>query len=241
MSRILVCKDNEDLVLKKRNALQYKEIDFSSLACGSTFTIEDADDKLIGVSTEPDDEEPTYTLVTNEFGLYALSSGIKAKVKVSFCDNGMMAVDLLEGAVIIKPEDDVLLVSKGVSELPSIDLNNILWVSADRLLAYSKYWKGLQSKYTQDFEYVFVLSGEYKNDLESFTIKSVQDEVIDISGGHIAVLEAQQKTKEEAKAVKKGFNNFMSQVASSSASGYAFEDDDTDDDDEDDEDEEFDY
>lgn len=222
MSKILVCKDNEDLALKKHRAFQYKDIDLTALRCGSAFSIEDKGDKLVGVESEIEDEEPVYTIVTNEFGLYAMSSGVQAKVKISFCDNGMMIVDVLEGAVLIKPAEEVLLASRGVSDLPNVDLNSILWVNADKILAYAQYWEGLKSKHTQDFEYVFVLRGENRNGLESFGIKAVPDETIDISGGHIAVLEAQMQVKEEARQAKRGFNALVEQA---SASSYEFDED----------------
>ena len=225
MSRILVCKDNEDLNLKKSKAFQYKSIDLTSLSCGSLFNIEDAGEKLVGVANETGQaDEPIYTIVANEFGLYAMSDGISAKVKVSFCDNDMMVIDVLEGAVLIKPEDDVLLVSRGETQLPNVNLEKILWVNADMLLSYARYWGELKSRYVQDFEYVFVLKGENRDGkLESFGIKLVEEEVVDISGGKIAVLEAQLKAKEEALQAKKNFANLMKHYENTS---YEFDDDD---------------
>lgn len=235
MSRILVCKDDENLYLKKSRAFQYKDIDLTSITCGGAFSLEDNGEKLVGVSdNSASDEEPIYTIVTNEFGLYEKSGGVKAKVKVSFCDNGMMVVDVLEGAVLIKPDEEVLLASRGVSELPSVNLDKILWVNADRLLSYAEYWGNLEMRHVQDFEFVFVLSGENNGGLTSFGIKEISDETVDISGGHIAVLERQIQLKEEAKQAKKGFNELVKEFSSS---GYEF--DDEDDEDEDDEDEDF--
>lgn len=231
MSNILVCKQNENLLLKKSKAFKYKEIDLTALNCGTAFDLEDKEDKLVGVATDDVEENPIYSIVTNEFGLYAKSSNVKAKVKISFCDDGMMIVDVLDGAVIIKPEDDILLASRGVSELPQVNLDSIYWVNTDTLLSYRKYWKKLQSSHPQDFEFVFVLSGENRGGLTSFGIQLVTDEVIDISGGAIAVLESQMEKKEEAKQVKKGFNSLLQQT--SSASGYEFDDDDEDEEDED--------
>jgi len=233
MSKILVCKENENLLLTKSKALKYKEVDLTSLTCGNPFDVLDKEDKLVGVSSDDISENPIYSIVTNEFGLYAKSSGVTAKVKISFCDDGMMIVDILDGAIIVKPEDDVLLASRGVSELPQVDLNNIYWVNADMLLAYRKYWKDLQASHTQDFEFVFVLSGETKGALQSFGIQLVTDEVIDISGGAIATLQAMLEKKEEARQVKKGFANLLQQVSS----GYDFYGDDDDDDDDEDYDE----
>lgn len=240
MSRILVCRDNEELLLKKSNAFQYKEVDLSSLACGTTFSMKGLEDKLLGEKVEEDDGEPVYTLVTKEFGLYAKSNGVDAKVKISFCDNGLMLVDVLEGALLFKPEEEILLVSRGVSSLPSINLSNILWVNADKLLSFAQYWGDFKSRYTQDFEYVFVLGGETKSGLDSFSIRCINDETIDISGGAIAVLEAQMKVKEEAKEAER---SFMSLLQQSSSSSYEFDDDDEDDEDdedyEDDEDDDY--
>lgn len=80
MSKILVCKENENLLLTKSKALKYKEVDLTSLTCGSPFDILDKEDKLVGVSDDIS-ENPIYSIVTDEFGLYAKSSGVTAKVK----------------------------------------------------------------------------------------------------------------------------------------------------------------
>ena len=63
MSRILVCKDNEDLKLSKNKAFQYKDIDLSALKCGCSFEIQDMGDKLVGVEVPMDEsEEPIIQL-----------------------------------------------------------------------------------------------------------------------------------------------------------------------------------
>lgn len=230
MSRILVCKDNEDLKLSKNKAFQYKDIDLSALKCGCSFEIQDMGDKLVGVEVPMDEsEEPIYTVVTKEFGMYAMSSGVKAKVKISFCDDGMMIIDVLEGAILIKPENEILLASRGVSDLPNVKTDGINWINAEDLLSYKNYWGDMKEKYFQDFEFTLVIKGEVRNKFSSFGCLLVSEEVIDISGGAIAVIEAQLQLKEEAKQVRKGFSEIVSQASGSS---YEFDDDDNDEDDE---------
>ena len=237
MGKILVCKQNENLLLKKSKAFKYREIDLTALSCGASFDIEDKGDKLVGVSADEVDENPIYSIVTKEFGVYAKSAGVKSKIKVSFCDDGMMIVDVIEGGILIKPEEDVLLASRGVSEMPEVNLDNIYWVNADMLLSYKQYWSELKSIYTQDFEFIFKICGEVKNGLTSFGIQLIEEEVVDISGGEIAVLEAQIQQKEEAKRIKNGYNN----IFGNTSKGYEFDDDDDEDEDEEDEDEDDDF
>lgn len=226
---ILVCKDNENLLLTKSNAFQYKELDFTGVTSGQSFEIEDRVDKLVAVPSEGIDEDPIYTVVTDEFGLYAMSDKVSAKVKISFCDNGMMVVSIIEGAILVKPAGDVLLASRGVSNLPKVELDGIFWVNADKLLSYKKYWGTVKENYTQDFEFVFILKGDRKGSLHNFSITLIKDETIDISGGNVAVIEAQLKAKEEAKQVKKSFSSMVNQ---SKKPLYEFDDDDNDSEDE---------
>lgn len=233
MSKVLVCKDDENLLLTRSKAHKFNKIDLTEIGCGKSFEFEAGDDSIVGVPAEQSDNLK-YTIVTKEFGLYAMKDKVSAKVKVRFCDDGMMVIDLIEGAVLIKPEDDVLLASVGVSELPSVVADNILWIDADKLLAYRDYWKGFKSSMVQDFEYMFILKGERISNTESFGVRLLNDETIDISGGYIAALEADKAKKEAAKKVQKGFAEI---IAGSSVSGYSFDDDDDYDEDESEEDE----
>lgn len=229
MSRILVCKDNQKLLLTKDRAFKYKTLDFLGVKCGQAFSIEDNDNSLKAVAEELNtQEEPIYSVVTKEFGLYAMSTGVSAKIKVSFCDDGYMIVDVLEGAILIKPEDDILLASRGISDLPNVHADGIEWVNADKLLSFKQFWGSMKDKYIQDFEYVFTIRGEVKGGLSSFGLKIEPDEVIDISGGAIATIEANAKMKEEAKQVKNSFK----EIVNSATSGYEFDDDDDEDEEE---------
>lgn len=223
-SNVLVCKDGQELKLNRSKAHKFTTIDLTELGCGKSFEFEAREDSLHGVPAEMP-EEMRYTLVTKEFGVYAMKDKVSAKIKVRFCDDGVMVVDLIEGAVLIKPEDDILLASVGVSSLPAVNEDEILWVDADKLLSYRQYWGGLKSSMTQDFEYVFIIKGGKIGGIESFGLRQITDETIDISGGYIAALEAELKKKEDAKKIQRGFAEI---VAGSSVSGYAFDDDDED-------------
>lgn len=239
MSKILVCKDDEDLVLKKSKAFKYKEVNFSGIQCSSVFSIEDGDSSLTAVTDELDqNEEPIYSIITDEFGLYAMSQGVSAKLKISFCDDGKMIVDVLEGGILIKPEGDILLASRGVESMPAVQTEGINWVNASDILAFKKYWGSLKDTYIQDFEYVFVVKGEMRNKLSSFSIKIETDEVVDISGGKIATLEAQLQLKDEAKKAKNAFKDLVSNI---SGSGYEFDDEDDEEDSEEDQNDDDDF
>ena len=227
MASILVCKEDEQMVLTKSNAYRFKTVDLSNIKCGDAFElVEDQNDfnKLIGVPADIEDEEPMYTILTNEFGLYAMDKDVSAKIKVSFCDNGMMLVTVIEGAVLIKPADDILLASRGVEELPDVKLDNVLWVDAEKILAYAKYWGNVKGRLTQDFEFMFNVKGKVLNGYSSFGIKSIEEEDVDISGGYSIILENEILAKEQARNIKKEFNSMTQKVSSS----YTFDDDDED-------------
>lgn len=239
MSRILVCKDDEDLVLKKSRAFKYKEVNFSGVQCSSAFHIEDGDNSLTAVTDELDtSEEPIYSIITDEFGLYAMSQGVSAKLKISFCDNGKMIVDVLEGGILIKPDRDILLASRGVESMPAVKADGIRWVNASDILSFKEFWGSMKDKYIQDFEYVFVVKGEMRNGLSSLSIRIETDETIDISGGKIATLEAQLQLKDEAKQAK---NTFKDLVSNTSGSGYDFDDEDDEEDSEEDQNDDDDF
>lgn len=224
MNKILVCKHDEDLMLTKSKGLNITTIDFTELSCGDTFSVKEENNKYIGVTESETDDNPIFSVVTNEFGLYAQSKGVKAKIKVSFCDGGMLIIDVLEGGILIKPEDEVLLVSRNMDNVPEVNLDSICWVTADTLLSFKQYWGKYKSLYNQSFEFVFEVSGELKYDeLRSLNIRLISDEVVDISGGAIAVIEARDKKKEEARKVVKGYNTYLNAVNSSS--NFEFEDD----------------
>lgn len=230
---ILVCKTDESLVLSRSKASHIKEINFNELKNGNSFNIVEEDGKFIGVASEEqegDEDNPIYTFVTNEFGLYGMSHGMSAKIKIRFCDKGMMVIDLIQGGILVRPEDKVLLGTRGIETAPALNLNEIYWVNMDKLLSYAKYWLGLKSTYIYDFEYTFTVKGECINGMSHFGVHPHNDEDIDISGGAIAAVEAQLQAKAAAKQSRDWFNSL---VAESSGSNYEFDDEDDYDDTED--------
>lgn len=246
---VLVCGQGENLVLGKSKAFKYKELDFTGVSCGQAFHMDETENSLVAhVDSTKNADDVTYSIITDEFGLYAMSERIHAKVKVSFCDNGKMIVDLLDGIILIHPEDEIMSVSKNITEAPEVVLDRVLWVDANMILEYAQYWGTLKSNHIQDFEFVLDLKGEKRGTLESFGLKHIKEETIDISGGHIAMLEMEMRKKEEEREkkemlhnqavnVQNGFADLVSQYKDKS---YEFDDDDEEFYDEEFDDEEFD-
>lgn len=246
---VLVCGQGENLVLGKSKAFKYKELDFTGVSCGQAFCMDETENSLVAhVDSTKNADDVTYSIITDEFGLYAMSERIHAKVKVSFCDNGKMIVDLLDGIILIHPEDEIMSVSKNITEAPEVVLDRVLWVDANMILEYAQYWGTLKSNHIQDFEFVLDLKGEKRGTLDSFGLKHIKEETIDISGGHIAMLEMEMRKKEEEKEkkemlhnqavnVQNGFADLVSQYKDKS---YEFDDDNEEFYDEEFDDEEFD-
>lgn len=242
---IFVCKNNCSKKVTRSKALTYKSLDLSNLTTGQALDLNFSDGVIKGVPKESvTSDNPTYTILTDEFGVYAESKGVKAKIKVIFNDDGLMLVEVIDGGIFIKPEDNILFASRNMETAPAVDTDNILWVNADKLLSYRRYWNNKRGSYPQDFAFVFEISGEYVGSpctsrLETFTLRLLADEVEDISDGAIAVIEMQEKVHEEAQSAKKGFESLLQ--AHNNSEGYDFDDDDDDEEDEDEDDDFEDY
>lgn len=202
-------KGNEELVITRSRCHGYKTLKISdkvSMASHVKFETENEDVLAVNV-TEEESETKKITFLCDEFGLYGYKDkgGMYAKVSIIFCDNGKMLVTLHEGTLILNYEGDLVQPILGVDNCSKVTSpNNIYWVNADTILSNKCYFGNeIQQVHTQDFEYFFTLSGGKINDCASLKIKVHKDEFVDLSLGHVAVMEEELLRKEEAKRAKK--------------------------------------
>lgn len=203
------------------------------------FVTENENELVLRVAEESDDNAE-YTFICDEFGLYDYKNkgGMSAKVSVIFCDDGKMLVTLHQGTLILNYEDNLIQPVVGVEDCPRVVADDIYWVNADILLSNKAYFGDtIRQVHTQDFEYMFTLSGGKTNGCSSFKLKCHRDEYIDLSLGHVAIMEEEEKKKEEAKRAKQMLK--MSVPVMETSSGLDL--DDVFDDDEEEEDDFFEY
>lgn len=205
-------------VIERSRARGYKSIVLDdSVKMASALTITSDEDKIFVKGEEGHDEEAQYMFVCKEFGLIAYKE-ITAKVRISFCDNGFMIVTLLDGALILRVEDEdgkQSLIAPNVNlkgSLPTTSEEDVYWVNADKLMAYSKYW-GDKGSFMYDFEFVLELRGDRNQGMSNFKVGHISDEDIDISAGTYAMFIKRQEDKEQAKRSRE----IMSQLAQSQA------------------------
>lgn len=234
-------------VITRAKAKGYKSVVLDdSVQMTSALAITSAEDKLLVTGTEGHEEEAQYMFVCKEFGLIAYNS-ITAKVHVIFCDNGMMFVTLLDGALILRIEDEngeQSLIAPNVNlkgDLPSTSEENVYWVNADKLMSFAKYW-GDKGSFVYDFEFAFELRGDRVGGVSNFKLSHLSDEDIDISAGTFAMYLKKQEDKEQAKRSREIMSQLTqsqghlefdeSTFSTSGESGLDVDDDDEDEDDE---------
>lgn len=235
---ILVNNNVSDVKIGRAKAHTYGVLDLSDIPSGTGFELVPKDDALYGSPTEETledeqiegEEEPVYAILTKEFGLYA---NIPSQIQVTFCDGDIMLVALISGAIVVRPEDSLLVATRGLDSVVQVKEDEVLWINKDKLLSYSQYWGELEGKYTQDFIYTFDIKGGNKNQIFSFSLKPV--EVLDISGGFIDGIKEERETKERAKEVQKqmamiqGYDSEQFSFDGDDDADYSFDDDDEDD------------
>lgn len=181
-------------------------------------------DLVISPAEDKKDDNEVYTILCKEFGLVGEAAGIKSKISVMHCDNGWMLVTLLEGAIIINLENQLMMPVVGDAPAPKVVQQDICWVNANDLLDYNKYW-GTKGQFYQDVEFVFTVSGDCIGGTRRFSIKHHRDEDIDMSLGFLAQYEQNQQNKKDAKATKELASAILNTDSSSS---YEFDDDEDD-------------
>lgn len=177
------------------------------------FQFETRGSDLVIAKADESDGGECYTMLCQEFGLVGGSKGFNSKLSVIFCDNGWMLVTLQNGALVMNLDDQLLMPTVGDDvQAPKVVKDDILWVDAEKLLAYSKYL-GDMGNWMYDHEFVLVLGGDNLKGMGSFVFRNLPDETHDISLGYIAQYEQQQikraealKAKNMMKAVWGGYN-----------------------------------
>lgn len=157
---------------------------------------------LISMETEGDDclvlkpmdgkvdlSKDSVTFMCKSFGV---SGDIPCEISVIFCDDGNMLVTLHEGMLHVMFENKVISpVAGNVGDYNSNTVvDGIYWIDADTLLSSKQYFGSeLQGRYTQDFEYAFLISGGIKSGLTHWSCRCLKDKYIDLSLGFIAEAE----------------------------------------------------
>lgn len=191
--------------ISRERALGYKRVvidDDVGVAAPFQFVTRDRD--LAIELAEEDGEQAVYTMLCKEFGLVGGNKGFTNKISVIFCDNGWMLVTLYNGALVMNLDDRLLMPAVGVDKTPKVVQNDILWVDAEKLLAYGKYLDNV-GLFMYDHEFFLELSGDNNNGMGSFKFRNLADETIDISLGYIAVYEQQQQKKAEAREAQRQY------------------------------------
>lgn len=236
MQKIFVSNEGFERSIPRTRANGYKELVIADdVDVFSAVSVVSEEDKLVVKNVEQTEEDESYTILCDEFGLTGLSEGAFARVSIIFCDNGKMLVTLHEGCLILNLNGKLLMPSVGVDKTPAVYESEIYWIKAETLLGYSKYLR--KGKFMYEYELMFVLKGSMVNKMHSFDLHTEPDMDIDISHGWIAKYEQEEQLKAEAKEAKAAFNSFMSSVDDE----YEFDDEDDDSDDDDDDDEWGDY
>lgn len=146
---------------------------------------------------EEEDDEFSYLILCNEFGLLGLDKDFKSKLDVMFLDDGYMLVELKEGHCVCMNEDGMQMFST-LEVVPQIKEHtngstNILWVDESYLLSYLTNEK-ITEKYLFVFDVIFSLelggtvinTDSYSKGKEQFEINVDEENTIDISLGYIA-------------------------------------------------------
>ncbi len=204
----------------KRNASGYPEVYIEKgLTTGSLIEVVKQDGKIsIVESKEVDntDEEPLYTFITKEIGLYNgdKDSKLRSAVSLIVCDE-YIVVTLFQGSIVFKPSagEGEMVASRDAVDLPICKTDEINWVGVQDILSfitekdcYGKYC----DKYPFDYEYLVGISGAKKYNCTSFGMKKLKDS-LDISGGVLAMKEVNDNLKEDMKKVKEMKNMFTQQ------------------------------
>lgn len=154
-------------------------------------------------------EEPVYTFITKEFGLYGAEKGFKSLIELKVCDD-VMIVNLIAGSIVIRPEGNLMKASRAVgqAQLPPCVAEDVLWIDVEKILGYLKNFAKYADKYPYDYEYFLEIGGSNENNMSCFRIKKHCD-ATDISCGALAIKEDEEARKADAKEARKMAQMFM--------------------------------
>ena len=191
--------------LLRSKAKGYKAIHIAEdVAMPCALEFKTGDNAILNIEAVPfsGNEPDAYTILCKEFGLVGENIKFSSDISVIFCDDGWMLVTLHKGGFILNLEDRLLFASIGITEAPACDEDRILWVNADMLKGYAKYW-GDKGNFVYDFEFFFTVSGGTIRGCKSFRLQHIDENDIDMSLGAFAQYQSQQEAKARLSQSKK--------------------------------------
>lgn len=197
---------------------------------------------LVVEKAEPDGTDEIYTVLCKEFGLVGYAQKLSSKISVIFCDGGWMLVTLHSGGIVVNLDGKPMLPTVGDFPVSSVSDDDILWLNADCLLGYRKFFDNVKSMFPYDFEFMFTVSGGNINSCANMHVSLVKDEDIDISLGHVAQWEQKKAMQNQMREVNALRSMFLSRTGTDDEEGgYEFDDEDFDEDEDDEYDDFADY
>ena len=234
MNRLFIsCENDFPKLITRNRAKGHKSLIIDdSITSFSGFEMKTNGNALNIIPNEFDGDPDAFTILCKEFGLDDVKN-CHSDISVIFLDNGYMLVTLYKGAIALNMEDEngetkLLAPSINIESNPNFDAESILWVNAENILSYSKYFNEYKNLFLYDFEFFFQIAGTNENNMHSMKLKACKDKDIDISLGQYAqYLDIKQKKNESKRAT-----NLMKMFNSEQA--LEFDDDDEDDTEDDD-------
>jgi hypothetical protein len=231
--KLFVADENHEAVITRSRAKGHKRLVIdNNVEIVKPIELKTDGTDLVASRTEETDDNEVYTILTKEFGLVSGATGLENDISVILCDDGYMLVTLYKGAIAINIGGQLMMPVAGDVKAPSVVESDILWIDADRILEYGKYF-GTKGNFMFDFEWRLLLRGDRVNGLTNFHLQHLADKDIDLSLGYFAQYEQNIQLKEQAKEAK---NLVRDILQTGSGTSYEFDDDDFDyEDDEEDE------
>lgn len=230
MNKLFIADKDFNREIPRTRAKGYKSVVVDeAVEMAMPFQFQTQGTNLVIVPTEMAEGEPEcYTVLCNEFGLVGGSQGFKSRVSVIFCDNGMMLVTLYHGGLVMNLDGQLLMPTVGDDFVtPRVVKDNIMWVDAEKLLAYSKYL-GQKGYFMYDHEFMLELSGDNIKGMGNFVFRNIDEESIDISLGYVAQYEQQQIKKAEAREAQNTMKMLQNSWAQTQSAPMEFEEPDPD-------------
>lgn len=225
MNKLFIADKDFSREIPRTRAKGYKRVVVSEeLEMAMPFQFQTDGTDLVVVPAEAvEGEGECYTVLCREFGLVGGNQGFKSKMSVIFCDNGWMLVTLYHGGLVMNLDGRLLMPTVGDDIVtPKVVRDHIMWVDAEKILAYSKYL-GQKGYFMYDHEFMLELSGDNVKGMGSFIFKCFDEETIDMSLGYIAQYEQTKIKRAEAREAQNTFKMLQSSWAQAQATPMEFE------------------
>lgn len=200
--------------ITRRRANGYKKVEFSkdlNVPCMVSIESKDLDSDQPTLFIKPiskEEKEPEqYMILCKEIGFVGYNADFSNNISVMFCDNDYMLVTLHKGMFVLQDNESTLKVfTVGVKDIPQVELNNILWKNAKDLISFVRYIDK-KADFIYDFDFAFKVKGGKHLNMDSFSVKHIDEDDRDISLGAFVVLnetvdKKAVEEKEQAEKVK---------------------------------------